>query len=120
MKRNNKIITCTDSTQFERVSRWITIRSDYNITPKHSLYDVAYDDGKGEKYVDYIIHKGYRIPTSSMYTLGTMWVCEKPHEFIEHNERHVIIAVDMEGDLYDPYYIETDEWGENVRLYKKL
>ena len=118
MKRNNKIITCTDGTQFKRVSRWLTIRNEYNIAPGHELYEVGYDDGD-ERCIDYVNFKGYCISTQSMYALGSMWISERPHKFIENKEEHFISAVDMDGDLYDPYYIEMDKYGEKVRLYKK-
>lgn len=115
-----KIITCKDGIEFERVSRWVTIKTDYNITERHSLSCYAEDCGDGEKCVDYIIHKGRKIATGSMYRLGTMFISEPVHEFIENKETHFISCVDMDSNIYDPFYIEVDDWGEKVRLYKRV
>lgn len=117
----SKTITCNDGTQFKRASRWITIRTDYGITPRHSLYDQADDCGDGEKCVSYIRHKGITIPTSQMILLSSM-VCgfQKPYTFTKNGETHTIGAVDFWTNLYNPYYIELDQWGEKVRLYEKL
>lgn len=117
----SKIITCNNGTQFKRCSRWITIRTDYDITPRHSLYDQSDDCGDGEKCVSYIRHKGITIPTAQMVLLGSM-ACpaDKPFIFKEKGETHTISAVDFWTDLYNPYYIELDQWGEKVRLYEKL
>ena len=118
----SKIITCDDGTQFKRCSRWITVRTDYGITPRHSLYDQALECEGGEKWVDYIRHKGTTIPTSQMILLYSR-VCgfQKPYTFTEKGETHAIGAyVDFYTNLYKPYYIEFGEWGEKVRLYEKL
>lgn len=115
-----KIIKCNDGTEFERMSRWITIKTDYNITEKHGLFCYAEEYDDGEYCVNYITHKGYRIAVNAMYLLGSFFISEKPHVFIEKGEEHFINAVDMDGNIYDPFYIELDEWGEKVRLYKKV
>lgn len=117
----SKIITCDDGTQFKRASRWITIRTDYNITPRHSLYDQSDDCGDGEKCVDYIRHKGITIPASQMIGLGS-FACPggKPYTFTEKGKTHTICAVDFWNNLYNPYYIEVDQWGEKVRLYERV
>ena len=115
-----KEIICKDGTRFIRVSRWISRKTDYNITEKHGLYCYGEVCEDGTMCVDYIIHKGYSIACSAMYAIGSMWVSGEPYEFIENDKTHVIGAVDMDGDIYDPYYIECDEWGEKFRLYKKV
>lgn len=114
----SKIITCIDETKFIRCSRWITLKTAY-ITKRHSLYELAEKDGD-IAIIDYITHKGYKIAVSSMYGLGSMFISEQPHIFIEHKEKHIISAVDMDGNIYDPYYIEIDQYNEKFRLYKKL
>ena len=115
-----KEIICKDGSEFIRVSRWISRKTDYNITEKHGLYCYADDCCDDTKCVDYIVHNGYRIACGAMYAIGSMWVSGEPYEFIENGKTHVICAVDMDGDIYDPYYIECDEWGEKFRLYKKV
>ena len=115
-----KEIICKDGTRFIRASRWISRKTDYNITEKHGLYCYAEDSGDNTKCVDYIMHKGYRIACGAMYCIGSMWVSGEPYEFIENGETHFISAVDMDGDIYHPYYIECDEWRDKFRLYKKL
>lgn len=117
----SKIITGNDGSRFKRCSRWITIRTDYDITPRHSLYDQSEDCEGGEKCVSYIRHNGITIPTGQMILLGSMFCpADKPFTFTEKGETHAISAVDFWTNLYNPYYIEFDEWGEKVRLYEKL
>lgn len=108
-----KIITCTDGTTFERVSRGISLRTDYDVTPRHELYEHR-DEDTGE--VSYIEHAGVRIPTDSMIALGSMWDPEPPHTFIEHGETRRIIACDWYNSLY---YIEYREENEKYYLYLK-
>lgn len=115
-----KEIICKDGTRFIRVSRWISRKTDYNITKKHGLYCYAEDCGDNTKCVDYIIHKGYKIACGAMYGIGSMWVPGEPYEFIENNEKHYINAVDMDSNIYDPYYIECEFYGNKFRLYKKV
>ena len=115
-----KEIICRDGTRFIRVSKWISRKTDYNITEKHGLYCYAEDCCDDTKCVDYIVHKGYRIACAAMYAIGSMYVYGEPYEFIENKEKHFISAVDMDGDIYYPYYIECDSWGEKFRLYKKV
>lgn len=115
-----KEIICKDGTRFIRVSRWIRRKTDYNITEKHGLYCYADNCCDDTKCVDYIVHKGYRIACGAMYAIGSIYVYGEPYEFIENKEKHFISAVDMDGDIYYPYYIEYDEWGDKFRLYKKV
>ena len=115
-----KEIICKDGTKFMRVSRWISRKTDYNITEKHDLYCYAEDCWNGTRCVDYIVHNGYRIALGSMYRLESMFIGGAPYEFIENKKVHYIGAVDMDGDIYDPYYIESDLWGDTFRLYKKV
>lgn len=115
-----KKIICKDGSEFIRVSRWISRKTDYNITEKHGLYCYGEVCEDSTICVDYIVHKGYRIACAAMYGLESMFISDHNHEFIENKEKHFISTVDMDGDIYDPYYIECDEWGEKFRLYKKV
>lgn len=110
-----KMIKCTDGTIFERVSRGISLRADYDITPRHELYDHREETGG----VSYIKYKALRIPTDSMIALGSAWDNEKPHVFIENGVRRIISACDWYNSLYNSYYIEYREDTEKFYLYLK-
>ena len=110
-----KMIKCTDGTVFERVSRGISLRTDYDVTPRHELYDHRDENGS----VDYIKHKGLYIPIDNMVALGSAWDPEQPHEFIENGHRRVISACDWYSDIYNAYYIEYRDDTEKFYLYKK-
>lgn len=111
-----KMIKCTDGTIFERVSRGISLRTEYDVTPRHGLYD---NRDKYDGSVSYIEHAGVRIPTDNMIALDSMWDPEPRHAFIENGETRWIIACDWYNDLYNPYYIEYREETEKYYLYLK-
>lgn len=110
-----KMIKCTDGTIFERVSRGISLRTDYDITPRHELYDHREETGD----VSYIKYKALRIPTDSMIALGSAWDAETPHVFIENGFRRIISASDWYNYSYNGYYIEYREDTEKFYLYLK-
>lgn len=114
----HKIIK-TDHGTFERVSGWIEI--DFKrIRSENDLW--RYAEEKEGRYgcVNGFTYKRKLYATSSFYSLGSMWINEPFPTWVENGEKHAITNVDMDGDLYDPYYMELDANCEKVRLYKKV
>lgn len=107
-----KIIKCKDSTQFKRVSRWITIKELFSIRKDNMLYSFTTD-----KFLKYFIHKGKKYALDQFIRLDSTWLGSKQHVFIENNEECYISAVDY-TNYYNPYYLELSKDGEKVRLYE--
>lgn len=113
-----------------RLSRWITIRSNYNVGKHNSLYDFA-TDGVGYHpyqdeynpedgtYLDYFRFNGRTYAIGQFVALGSMWIGGEPYRFVDTDGTETTVgAVDFHGCLYDPIYIELDTYGERVRVYE--
>lgn len=99
---------------YERISRWITIQHDYNITKRHSLYYYADDCCDGSNAVSYFKFNGRKYAIAQMYRLmGMMGI---GHNLIL-NDDSILCAYDGE-QYYNPIYIEVDDFGEKVRVYQ--
>ena len=126
-----KQFTATDGKHtLTRLSRWITINTNYNVSERNSLYDYS-TDGSGYRphedgydptdgtYLDYFRFGGRTYAIEQFVSLGSPWIGEKPYQFIDTDGwLRSIAAFDIDGDLYDPLYIELDEYGERVRVYR--
>ena len=126
-----KQFTTIDGTHtLTRLSRWITIQTNYNVSKRNSLYEHSTDengyrphqdgyDPAGGTYLDYFIFGGRTYAIEQFILLGSMWTGGRPYEFIDTDGTiSSVHAVDFDGDLYDPLYIELDEYGERVRVYQ--
>ena len=115
---------------FERVSRWITVKHNYNPNKNNSLWDYV-TDGDGynsydenfqkrdkELYLDYFTWNGQNYAIGQFFLLGSMCINEQ-YSFTENGETYYLSAVDMDN-LYNPIYIECDLYGEHGRVYVKL
>lgn len=112
-----------------RLSRWITINTNYNVNERNSLYDYSTDgsgyhphedghDPTGGTYLDYFRYGGRTYAIEQFVSLGSLWIGQKPYQFIDTDGSLTsIVAFDIDGCLYDPLYIEIDEYGERVRVY---
>ena len=113
-----------------RLSRWITIKTNYNVNKRNSLYEHSTDENgyhpyqdeynpAGGTYLDYFKFGGRTYAIEQFISLGSIWISGKPHKFIDTDGTiSSVHAVDFDGDLYDPLYIELDEYGERVRVYQ--
>lgn len=127
-----KIITARDGRKYERVSRWITHHTNYNPNKRNSLWDYVCDahgnhpysekfDPASEKYLDYFRYDGRAYALDQFYALGSVWVCSNPIMYdAEDGKLGVIGAVDMDGDMFHPLYMEIEEGYERIRLYKEV
>ena len=113
-----------------RLSRWITIKTNYNVSKRNSLYNHSTDENgynpyhdeynpSGGTYLDYFRFGGRTYAINQFISLGSLWIGGRPYHFIDTDGTPAsVAAVDFDGCLYDPLYIELDEYGERVRVYQ--
>ena len=103
-----KMIMTIDGCALQRVSRWIRIRTDHNVTSRHSLYDWADNDGT----VCYFVWRGQK------------WAL---NQFVRYLQ-HVPMFYDENGNLshisgysvlnvYSQLLLELSDCCEYVRIY---
>jgi len=81
-------------------------------------YEEDYNPEEGT-YLGYFRFNGRTYAIGQFYLLGSPWVGGKPYQFEDTDGSITTVsAVDLDGCLYDPIYIELDEYGERVRLYE--
>ena len=118
-----------EKVDFWRVSRWISVKTNYNPNKRNSLWDFVSDDYGRHPNNDgfdpseglelrYFRYDGRTYAIDQFYGLGSMWVCEE-YTYTEDGETKGLHAVDMYGDLFRPIYLEWDEDGERVRVYER-
>ena len=125
-----KFTTIDGKNEITRVSRWITIRHNYNVNKNNSLYDFSTDeDGihpyqddynpENGTYLDYFYFKGQPYALDQFYILGSPWIGGEPYRFKDTDGTVTSVgAVDMDGNIFAPLYLEIDDHGERVRLYE--
>lgn len=125
-----KHIKTNDGREFTR-SRWIKIQQNYNPTKKNKLWDFV-TDGNGYHpyqeefnpveglFLDYFRYKGNKFALEQFMRIGG-FACPGPQPYYEdHQGKHFLCAVDFYGNIYHPYYIELNDNGEAVRVYKEV
>lgn len=116
---------------FWRASRWISIKSNYNPNRRNGLWDYV-TDGRGysvnddncdfkDLYLHYFTWNGRNYAINEFVAIGSAWDA-LGHEiyYKEGGDYKRITAVDWGGNLYNPIYIEFDEYCERVRVYEKV
>lgn len=118
---------------FERLSKWRPKETFYDVTAHHSLYDYRTDEfGRkptDEKfnpdngtYVDgyFFQHKWWA--TERFYLLSNPFWMQGYNEQLqsESGEKVTLHAVDMDGDMFDPLYIELSDDCESARFYRRV
>lgn len=114
-----------------RVSRWISIKHNYNPNRNNALYDYVMDE-YGYKpysdnfnpanglYLDYFIFNGRNYAIEQFTAIGCIWDCiGHAIGYIENGETHYLSAFDSEN-YFNPLFIELDEYGERVRVYEEI
>ena len=124
-----QFITLDGKHTVTRLSRWVTIQHNYNVSKRNSLYDYSTDgsgyhphedryDPTDGTYLDYFRYGGRTYAIEQFVSLGSMWIGGQPYQFIDTDGSvSCVAAFDIDGCLYDPLYIEIDEYGERVRVY---
>ena len=125
-----QFITTDGKHRVTRLSRWITIQHKYNANKRNSLFEFVTDengyhphqdgfDPANGTYLDYFTFNNCSYAIEQFVSLGSVWIGTRPYKFIDTDGTiSSVDAVDIYGDLYDPLYIEFDEYGGAVRVYK--
>ena len=127
-----KFTTIDGKHRLTRLSRWITIRTNYNASKRNSLYDYVMD-GSGYHpyqdkynpedgtYLDYFRFNGRTYAIEQFVGLGSNACTGKPYQFVDSDGSiTTVVAVDFDGSYFNPLYLEFDEHGERVRVYEVL
>lgn len=122
--------TIDGKNEITRLSRWITIRHNYNANKNNSLYDYVMDESgyrpyedkfspENGTYLDYFHFNGRSYAVEQFVIIGSIACAGKPYQFEDTDGTVTTIGtVDFDGCLYDPIYAEFDEYCERVRLYE--
>lgn len=113
-------------------SRWLNVKTAYNVTARHSLWDFVMDGNGNEShskmfnpengtFLDYFTYHGRKYAINQFVALGSVWCSCPPYEIIESDGKSTFIhAVDFSGDIWRPLYIEISEYGDAVRVYEEV
>lgn len=127
-----KIITAQDGRKYERISRWITLKTNYNPTVQNSLWDYVTDgygyhpyqkefNSESGLYLQYFRFNGKTYALEQFFVLGGVWIGGEPIMYDDEDGKlGVIGTVDMDSDMFHPLYGEFDEYCEHVRLYREV
>jgi len=117
--------------EFCRVSRWITVKQNYHPNKRNSLWYYVMDEygrkpgdnefnPKNGLFLDYFTYKGRNYAVEQFWLLGNVFYLPFTYSYEEKGKRIYLSAVDMDGDLFNPIYVEFDEYGEKVRIYEEI
>lgn len=124
-----EFLTKDKQNRVKRVSRWIQIKQNYNVSKRNRLFEFSTDENgytpaqenynpENGTFLDYFRFGGRNYAINQFIALGSVWCGGAPYEFTDTDGKSTFIhAVDFYGDLYNPLYIELDESGERVRVY---
>lgn len=114
----------------KRVSRWIQIKQNYNVSKRNGLFEFSTDENgytpaqvdynpENGTFLDYFRFRGRNYAINQFIVLGSAWCGGVRYEFTDTDGKSTFIhAVDFYGDLFNPLYIELEEGGERVRVYE--
>lgn len=122
--KNMKTIAANDGKEIVRVSRWIKIRQNYNVSKRNSLYYYATDEnGYREGQTNYNPENGLYLDyfkfNGRTYAIKQFYRMDYPIFFENEDGKISYIAGYDSENYYNPLLIEIDECGENVRLYEE-
>lgn len=110
-----------DNKKIYRVSRWIRIKYNYNVSKRNRLYYYATDENgytEGSAnfnpnglFLDYFTFHGKN------YAINQFFRLDYPIFFEENGKTTYLAGYDSEN-YYNPILIEIDEYGEYVRIYE--
>ena len=127
-----KEIISRDGVRYRQVSRWITIKHNYNPNKRNALWDYVFDENGyhpyQEKfnpehglYLDYFRYQGRTYALEQFWVLGNIWCGGYPIMYDDEDGKlGVIGTVDMDGNMFHPLYGEWDECCERVRLWEEV
>ena len=125
-----EFLTKDKQNRVKRVSRWIQIKQNYNVSKRNGLFEFSTDENgytpvqenynpENGTFLYYFRFGGRNYAINQFIVLGSVWCGGVPYEFTDTDGKSTFIhAVDFYGDLYNPLYIELEEGGERVRVYE--
>ena len=126
----SKIIKTNDGNSLVRLSRWISIRHNYNPSKRNRLWDYVRDgSGRGPfsssfnpddgLCLDYFVWNGRKWALEQFLLLGGM-MGGAPIFFEDENGKTSYISGYDGENYYNPIMIELDECCESVRVYEEV
>ena len=127
---NNGWIETTPQ-KMRRVSRWLTIKHNYNPRPNNYLWDYVMDengykpyesnfDPENGLYLDYFTWRGRNYAIEQFWCLGNPFYTAFSLAYeVENGGLYYLSGIDAEN-IYNPIYIEFDECCERVRIYEEI
>lgn len=119
-----------DTKRFYRVSRWITIRQNYNPCDRNALWCYVQDENGlrpyqygfnpvGGLYLDYFRYDGKNYALEQFVRCGSCLGPTCVYSCYEHGETIVLSAVDYDSNIwgYNGWYMELSDTCDKVRLY---
>ncbi len=116
---------------FNRISRWIKVKQNYNPCSRNSLWDYVQDENgykpyqeqfnpENGLYLDYFRWNGRNYALEQFWALGNPFYSAISYSYEDENGKTAYLSgMYMDGDIYgrDMFYIEMDDCGEYVRVY---
>lgn len=123
-------IVTKEGRTLRRLSRWIKVQQEYNITPKHSLYDYCTDESgyhptqskfnpENGTFLDYFRFQGRKWAIGQFIQFGGMMGGYPPMWEDEDGKLQYLSGYDSEN-YYNPIMIEFSEACEYVRVYQEV
>lgn len=115
---------------FNRVSRWIEVKQNYNPCPRNSRWYYVQDENgykphennfnpENGLYLDYFSYHGRNYAIEQFLSLSHPFYLPVSYSYNEGGKQFCLSGVDGEN-IYNPLYIEMDETGEYVRIYEEV
>lgn len=116
---------------FNRVSGWIRIKTNYNPTERNSLWYYVQDENgcnpnqyafnpENGLFLDYFTFRGKNYALDQFMALNNTFWNPVGYTYINEGGKTVSLAgVDSEN-YFNPIYIEIDPCGERVRVYEEV
>lgn len=119
--------------KFTRVSRWISVKHNYNPSKRNSLYYYVTDgygyksgeskfdpENNGGAYLDYFTWNGRNYAVEQFLALGNPFWNPVTYSYEDADGKKCYLSgVEMEN-YYNPIYVEFDECCEMVRVYQEI
>lgn len=127
----NPVETIDTKYNYVRVSRWIKVKQNYNPRKNNRLWDYVTDENgykphndnfnpENGLYLDYFRFNGRTYAIEQFFAFGSIAdTIGHASGYIENGEKHYLQGFDNEN-IYNPIFIELDEYGENVRIYEEV
>ena len=124
-----KILKTKEGKEIKRVSRWIKVRNNYNPSRRNRLWPYVTDGAgyhEGDKnynpadglFLDYFVWNGRTWAIEEFLCFGSM-ICPETISWEEDGKLHWMSGFDGEN-YFNPIMIESDEYGEYVRVYEEV